>query len=329
MRQTKATMLAVGITAMMTGATAFGAQGDANWPNRTMTLIVPFAAGGGGDTLARLVADPLAKTVGQSIVVENHPGAGGNIGSAAAARAKADGYTFLYGTNGTQAINHALYKSVGYKPDQLKAVGRFSTIELTLVVARDNAKGIGTIADLRNYRAGTDKPLTCGSAGNGTSSHLACEMFKKQTGMPVTHVPYKGNAAAVTDIIGGRIDFIIDVTPNVISQVKAGRLKALAVTSKSPSPSLPGVPTLDASGLKGFEFYAWDGLYAPADTPPEVINKMNAAIDQTLKLKETDQLLRGRGAVPSPMTPEQFQTFTEEEKQRLGAIVRDIGATVD
>src|SRR5690606_6347230 len=317
MRQTKATMLAVGITAILTGTSAFGAQGDATWPNRAMTLIVPFAAGGGGDTLARLVADPLAKTVGQSIVVENHPGAGGNIGSAAAARAKADGYTFLYGTNGTQAINHALYKSVGYKPDQLKAVGRFSTIELTLVVARDNVKGIDSIADLRKYSKGADKPLTCGSAGNGTSSHLACEMFKKQTGMPVTHVPYKGNAAAVTDIIGGRIDFIIDVTPNVISQIKAGRLQALAVTSKTPSPSLPGVPTLDASGLKGFEFYAWDGLYAPADTPPAVINKMNAAIDETLKLKETDQRLRDRGAVPSPMTPEQFQTFTEEEKQRL------------
>lgn len=329
MRQSKTIMLAVGITAMAAASAAFGAEAAADWPDRPITLIVPFAAGGGGDTLARLVADPLAKTIGQSIVVENHPGAGGNIGSAAAVRAKPDGYTFLYGTNGTQAINHSLYKSVGYKPEQLKAVGRFSTIELTLVVARDNEKGINTVADMLAYPTSDDKPLTCGSAGNGTSSHLACEMFKKQTGLSITHIPYKGNAAAVTDIIGGRIDFIIDVTPNVISQAKSGRLKALAVTSKAPSPSLPGVPTLDASGLQGFEFYAWDGLYAPANTPPAVIGKMNAAIEQALKLPETDQRLRGRGAVPAPMTPGQFQSFTKEEKQRLGDIVRDIGAKVD
>ena len=133
MKQTQKIMLAVGITALATGSVAFGAQAEQNWPDHPITLIVPFAAGGGGDTLARLVATPLAKTVGQSIVVENHPGAGGNIGSAAATRAKADGYTFLYGTNGTQASNHALYKSVGYKPEQLKAVGRFSTIELAEV----------------------------------------------------------------------------------------------------------------------------------------------------------------------------------------------------
>ena len=330
MRQFKITMtLAVTITAIAAGSTAFAAEAGTNWPDHPITLIVPFAAGGGGDTLARLAAEPLAKTIGQSIVVENHPGAGGNIGSAAAARTKADGYTFLYGTNGTQAINHSLYKSVGYEPEQLKAVGRFSTIELTMVVAQDNAKGIRSVTDLLAYRAPDDKPLTCGSAGNGTSSHLACEMFKKQTGQSITHVPYKGNAAAVTDIIGGRIDFIIDVTPNVMPQIKSGRLKALAVTSKTPSASLPDIPTLDGSGVKGFEFYAWDGLYAPAGTPAQIIEKMNAAIGEALKQKQTDERLRARGAVPSPMTTVQFQSFTDQEKQRLGAVVREIGAKVD
>ncbi len=322
-------MLAVGFTAIAVGSTAFGAETSTNWPAHPITLIVPFAAGGGGDTLARLAAEPLGKTIGQSIVVENHPGAGGNIGSAAAARAKADGYTFLYGTNGTQAINHSLYKSVGYEPEQLKAVGRFSTIELTMVVAQDNTKDIHSVADILAYRGPDNKPLTCGSAGNGTSSHLACEMFKKETGQSITHVPYKGNAAAVTDIIGGRIDFIIDVTPNVMPQIKSGRLKALAVTSKTPSASLPNIPTLDASGVKGFEFYAWDGLYAPAGTPPQIIEKMNAAIGEALKQKQTDERLRARGAVPSPMTPAQFQSFTDQEKQRLGTVVREIGAKVD
>lgn len=329
MKHSMTNMLAAGIAATMVITPALAANADTTWPERPITLIVPFAAGGGGDMLARLVADPLSRTLGQSIVVENQPGAGGNIGSATAVRAKADGYTFLYGTNGTQAINHSLYKSVGYKPEQLKAVGRFSTIELTMVVAADNEKKINTVKDMLAYDSADDSPLTCGSAGNGTSSHLACEMFKKQTGMSITHVPYKGNAAAVTDIIGGRIDFIIDVTPNVMSQIQSGRLKALAVTSKTPSPSLPDVPTLDASGLKGFEFYAWDGLYAPANTPAEVVTKMNAAIGETLKQQETDKRLRGRGAIPSPMTPEQFQTFTASEKQRLGALVQEIGAKVD
>ncbi len=328
MRHSISIKLAAGITAVLFASPTLAAEAATNWPERPITLIVPFAAGGGGDTLARLVADPLGRQLGQSIVAENQPGAGGNIGSAAVARAKADGYTFLYGTNGTQAINHSLYKSVGYKPEQLKAVGRFSTIELTMVVAADNAKKISSLKDILAYQS-NDKPLTCGSAGNGTSSHLACEMFKKQTGLEITHVPYKGNAAAVTDIIGGRIDFIIDVTPNVISQTKSGRLKALAVTSKKPSPSLPGVPTMDASGLKGFEFYAWDGLYAPASTPPEVIAKMNTAINEVLTQKETEQRLRDRGAEPSPMSPEQFQSFTAAEKQRLGAVVQEIGAKVD
>lgn len=328
MRHLISIKLAAGITAVLFASPALAADAAATWPERPITLIVPFAAGGGGDTLARLVADPLGRQLGQSIVAENQPGAGGNIGSAAVTRAKADGYTFLYGTNGTQAINHSLYKSVGYKPEQLKAVGRFSTIELTMVVAADNAKKISSLKDILAYRS-NDKPLTCGSAGNGTSSHLACEMFKKQTGLEITHVPYKGNAAAVTDIIGGRIDFIIDVTPNVISQTKSGRLKALAVTSKKPSPSLPGVPTMDASGLKGFEFYAWDGLYAPASTPPEVITKMNTAINEVLTQKETEQRLRDRGAEPSPMSPEQFQSFTAAEKQRLGTVVQEIGAKVD
>ncbi len=328
MRHSVSIKLAAGITAVLFASPALAAEAATNWPERPITLIVPFAAGGGGDTLARLVADLLGRQLGQSIVAENQPGAGGNIGSAAVARAKADGYTFLYGTNGTQAINHSLYKSVGYKPEQLKAVGRFSTIELTMVVAADNAKKISSLKDILAYQS-NDKPLTCGSAGNGTSSHLACEMFKKQTGLEITHVPYKGNAAAVTDIIGGRIDFIIDVTPNVISQTKSGRLKALAVTSKKPSPSLPGVPTMDASGLKGFEFYAWDGLYTPASTPPEVIAKMNTAINEVLTQKETEQRLRDRGAEPSPMSPEQFQSFTAAEKQRLGAVVQEIGAKVD
>ncbi len=322
-------MNAIIMGALLAPPSYAAAADSGDWPQRPVTLIVPFAAGGGGDTLARLVAEPLARKLGQTIVVENQPGAGGNIGSAAAARAKPDGYTFVYGTNGTQAINHSLYQSVGYQAGQLKAVARFSTIELALVVASGNEKKIGTIAQLLAYRASDDKPLTCGSAGNGTSSHMACEMFRKQSGLPVTHVPYKGNAAAVTDILGGRIDFIIDVTPNVIAQVRAGRLKALAVTSTAASPSLPDVPTLSASGLKGFEFYAWDGIYAPAATPVAILEKMNHVVSQTLGEPETAQHLRSRGAVPSLLSVGAFQAFTDAEKQRLGSLVREIGAKVD
>ena len=251
--------------------TAPASAQQAAWPTHAITLVVPFAAGGGGDTLARLVAEPLSRELGQSIIVENRPGAGGNIGTSIAARANPDGYTLSYGTNGTQATNHWLYKSPGYKPNDFEPISRFTVIAAALVVNGADER-FKTLAQLVDYAKTHPGELTCGSAGNGTSSHLACELLNQMAGLKVMHIPYKGGGAAMTDLMGGRISFLIDVMPNVSGQIAAGKLRALAVTTPERVASNPDIPTMSEAGVKGYEFFAWDGLYAPKGTPVAVLD---------------------------------------------------------
>uniref|UniRef100_UPI0035A080D6 Bug family tripartite tricarboxylate transporter substrate binding protein n=1 Tax=Achromobacter insuavis TaxID=1287735 RepID=UPI0035A080D6 len=229
----------------------------ANWPTHAITLVVPFAAGGGGDTLARLVAEPLARELGQSIIVENRPGAGGNIGTSIAARANPDGYTLSYGTNGTQATNHWLYKSPGYAPGDFEPISRFTVIAAALVVNATDDR-FKSLAQLLDYAKSHPGELTCGSAGNGTSSHLACELLNQMAGVKIMHNPYKGGSAAMTDLLGGRISLLIDVMPNVSGQIAAGKLRALGVTTPERVRSNPDIPTMSEAGVKGYEFFAWD-----------------------------------------------------------------------
>ncbi|MEJ2896163.1 tripartite tricarboxylate transporter substrate binding protein [Bordetella avium] len=296
-------------------------------PRRSISLVVPFPAGGGADTLARLMSEPLMRDLGQTIVIENRPGAGGNIGSATASRAEPNGYTLAYATNGTQAINHWLYKNTGFSRDDFEPISRLTTIAAAVVVNPDEP--YQSLKDLLDAARAKPGMLTCGSAGNGTTSHLACEQLKQMTGVDIVHVPYKGGAAAMTDLMGGRLSLLIDVMPNVAQQIKAKRLRALAVTTNERVASNPDIPTVAEAGVPGYSFFAWDALYAPKGTPPAVLDRVNAAVHKVLAEPALRAQLEERGAQPAPTTREGLKTFSNEEYERLGKVVRTAGAVID
>ena len=321
-----AIIAATGVVAIA-GASAVAAAETTAWPDRAITLVVPFAAGGGGDTLARLVSNQLAAELKQTIVVENKPGAGGNIGTSLVAHSKADGYTLAYGTNGTQAMNYWLYKSVDHKPSDFSAISRFTTIAAAVTVnASAPYKNLQDLIDDARKNPGK---LTCGSAGNGTTSHMACEQLKQMTGINMVHVPYRGGAAALVDLIGGRITVLMDVMPNVSPQIKTGKVKALAVTSAQRLESDPDIPTIAESGVPGYEFMAWDGIFAPAGTSPAILSKINAAVARALADPALSKTLKSKGATPAPLSIADTKKFVNAEYTRLGDVVKKAGASVD
>jgi tripartite-type tricarboxylate transporter receptor subunit TctC len=319
---------AIAIAACASAATfAPPAHAADAWPARPITLIVPFPAGGGGDTLARLESEALARQLGKSIVIENRPGAGGNIGTAMAARAEPNGYTLAYATNGTQATNLWLYKTPGYTRSDFEPISRLTTIPAALVVKADSP--YRSLKELLDAARGKPGALTCGSAGNGTTSHLACEQLKQMAGVSIMHVPYKGGAAALTDLLGGRISMLIDVTPNVTGQINAGHLRALAVTTGKRVDSMPNVPTMAEAGVPGYNFSAWDALFAPKGTPQAILDKLNAAVQAALATPQTRKQLEARGAEPAPTTREGLKSFVDQEYQNLGKVVKTAGVTID
>lgn len=305
------------------------AQGQSeSYPNKPIRLIVPFPPGGGGDTLARLVMNRAARELGQPLVVDNVPGAGGNVGAQAAARAPADGYSLFYGTNGTHAINHALYKAPGFNPvKDFEAISRLTRIG-ALVVVRPGLE-VTTFTELLKLIRSQPGKITFASAGNGTTSHLAGEMLKSQANLNMVHVPYRGGAPAMTDLIGGQVDLMIDVMPNTAPQVRGGRVKGLAVSTAQRVSSFADLPTIAESGVPGFDVGAWDAVFAPAGTPRSVVDKVHAAIQKALADPELRQQLSSRGSEPSPTTPQELNQFVSSEMERWGAAVRRSGASVD
>jgi tripartite-type tricarboxylate transporter receptor subunit TctC len=298
------------------------------YPSKPIKVIVPFPAGGGGDNLARLTMTRVATELGQPIVFENLAGAGGNIGSAAAARAPADGYTLLYGTNGTHGINQTLYKRPGF--DALKdfePVSRLTSIA-AMVVIRPGLP-VATMGELLQLLKANPGKYTFASAGNGTTSHLSGEILKAEAGLAVVHIPYRGGAAAITDVIGGQVDFMIDVMPNTAPQVRGGRLKGLAVSTAKRVPGFADMPTIAESGLPGFNVGAWDAIFAPAGTPKAVVDQVNAAIQKALADPELRNQLASRGADVVGGSPQELKTFVAQEIERWGAAVKRSGAAVD
>jgi len=307
---------------------ASGARAQPAFPDRPLRLIVPFLAGGGGDTLARLAAQPAQALLGQPIVVENRAGAGGNIGAEAAARAPADGFTLFYGTNGTHAINEALYQRLPFRPlEDFSPVAGLSRITLVVLVRRDLP--VANVAELIAHARDNPGRLSYGSAGNGTTGHIASEMFRVAAGVEITHVPYRGNAAAMTDLAAGRLDMAIELIPAAFPVMQAGSVRTLAVTSLAPLASQPGVPILAAT-LPGFEVSAWDGIFVPTGTPAPVITRLNRAFVEAMREPEMLVRLRARGAEPAPaQTPEEFAGFIATERLKWGAAVRASGARTD
>ena len=303
-------------------------QPAASYPNRPVKLIVPFPAGGGGDTLARLVMLRAAKELGQPIVVDNLGGAGGNVGSAAAAKAPADGYTLLYGTNGTLAINHAIYKNPGFSPTKdFDPVTQLTSIA-AMVVVRPGLP-VNSMAELTKLLKANPGKYTFGSAGNGTTSHLAGEIYKSSAGLAVVHIPYRGGAQAMTDLVGGQVDMMIEVMPSAAPQAKAGRIKPLAVSTAKRAPGWPDLQTMAESGLKGFDVSAWDAIVVPAGTPRPIIDKLNAAIRAALADPELRAQLAARGTEVAPGTTEELAKHITSNLTLWGDAVKRSGASVD
>ena len=317
-----AAALCAGLVALLAAPAA------ADYPDRPIRLVVPFPAGGGADALARTIMPRVAQELGASIVIDNRPGAGGNVGAEFVAHAAPDGYTLLYGTNGTHAINRALYAKQGFDPVRdFAPVSRMTQIAALLVV--NPSVPAKNVAELVDYARANPGKVFFASAGNGTTSHLAGELFKTAAGIDIVHVPYRGGGLAAADVAGGQVQMMIDVMPNVLPLATGGKLRALGVSTAARVPAAPEIPTIAESGLPGFEVSAWDGIFAPAGTPPAVIERLNAAIRAALADPKVREALVARGTQPVTSTPDELARHVVAESEKWARVVRQSGAKID
>ena len=303
------------------------------WPTKPVKIVVPFAPGGTTDILARAVAPELSKVFGQSFIVDNRAGAGGNLGADIVAKAPADGYTLLMGTVGTHGINKALYSRLPYDPQKdFAPVTLVAGVPNVMVMNAEKARalGISNVLDFIRYAKANPGQLNMASSGNGTSIHLAGELFKSMTGTFMTHIPYSGSGPAMMGMISGSVDVMFDNLPSAMPQIKGGKLKAFAVTSGQRSAALPELPTIEEAGrLKGFEASSWFGLLAPAGTPPEVVLKLQQETAKALNSPAIKDKLLAQGAIPSGNTPQEFARFIDAEIAKWAPVVKASGARVD
>ena len=327
----RSAFLAFGLSALAPFAAL--AQPVGAWPTKPVRIVVPFAPGGTTDILARALAPELGKAFGQSFIVENKPGAGGNTGADLVAKSPPDGYTLLMGTVGTQAINPALYPKMPY--DAVKdfaPITLFAGVPNVLVInpAKAAAYKITDVKSLIAYAKANPGKLNMASSGHGTSIHLSGELFKAMTGTYMLHFPYRGSGPALLDLIGGTMDVMFDNLPSALPQIKAGKLTALAVTSGARSAALPDVPTIAEAGpVKGFEASSWFGLLAPAGTPTDIVNRLQQETAKALATPALKERLLAQGAIPGGDTPAQFTQFIAAESKKWAQVVKTSGAKVD
>lgn len=285
-----------------------------NYPSKPIRMIVPAAAGGTTDIAARTIAEPLSRELGQNVIVDIKAGAAAIIGTQALITSPADGYTIIMGNIGPNAINYSIYKSLPYKMEDLEPVTMVLTTPNVLVVNSNfPAKSVAELVSLAKANPGK---FSFASSGRGQSIHMSGEMFKYQAGLDITHVPYKGAGPALIDLLGGQVTMMIDNLPSSMIHIKSGKLRALAVTSKTRSPELPDVPTMIEAGFKEFEVTAWFGIFVPVKTPPEVINKLHLAIKKVLNLPEIKARMLELGGASPGDTPANTKAFVIAEKKK-------------
>ena len=311
-----------------------GVFAQAAWPSaKPVKIIVPFSPGGTTDILGRLMATELSKAFNQPFVVENRTGAGGNIGADAVAKSPADGYTLLLGTVGTHAINKALYAKMPYDSEKdFAPITLVAGVPNVMVMNTDKAASLGikNVADFIRYARANPGKLSMASAGNGTSIHLAGELFKSMTGTFMPHIPYRGSGPAMLDLVGGNVDVMFDNLPSALPQIKGGKINALGVTSAQRSAALPDVPTIEQAGpVKGYEASSWFGLLAPAGTSPDIVARIQKEVAKSLGTSAVKEKLLAQGAVPGGDTPQQFNAFITAEHKKWARVVKDSGAKVD
>lgn len=297
---------------------------ESSYPERPITMVVTFAAGGSSDVLARAVAEAMSQDLGKQVVVDNRPGAGGHIGAEAVAHAAPDGYTILFGTNGTLGIGPALYKNLRYDPlHDLAPVGLLHKLPLLLIVnPQIHAQNL---AELLIYARNNPGKLTFASAGVGSVSHLAGELFKEEAKVDILHVPYKGGGAAITDLVSGRVSMMLETIPNALPLARNGQMLAIGVTTKERSSLAPEIPTLSETGLPGFDVSAWTGLFVPAGTPAAVIDRLNAATRKILSDQKYVALIHTMGTDVAASTPQQFGAFVRDDIVRWTKVIDSAG----
>ena len=294
------------------------------FPVRPIRFIVPYAPGGNVDISARIIAQPLGDVLGQTIVVDNRPGAGGNLGASLVAKATPDGYTLLVGSSGPLSVNPVIFKNLPY--DSLKDFAPVSTVQaVPLVVLAGPKTGIQSVADLVKAAKAQPGKVTMASAGAGTTNHFAIELFASMAGIKVLHVPYKGSGPALAELLGGQVETMVDQLAASIGYVRDGRLKVLAVTTPQRAAALPNVPALDELGYKGYHAATLLGLLAPAGTPKPVIVRLNTAVRKTMDNAAVTDRFRGLGANPGASSPEEFSTRIREELRQWQGLVQKLG----
>ena len=299
----------------------------ANFPDKPLKIVVTFTTGGAPDTLARIIGERLTAAWGQPVIVDNKPGAGGNLGADFVAKSAPDGYTLVVGTVGTHSINPALYSKMPYD-----AVKDFTPI--TLIATTPNMLVINNDVPAKNLKdfialGKKDGKMTFASSGSGTSIHVSGELFKTMTGIDMVHIPYKGRATAIPDVLGGRVTMMFDNMPSSLALVREGKLRALGVTSSSRSPAAPDIPTIAESGLPGFDAVSWFALFAPANTPKPIIDKLQSEVRRILKTPEVTKKLADNGLDPVGGTSEELAAYQKAEIIKWAKVVKESGAKAD
>jgi tripartite-type tricarboxylate transporter receptor subunit TctC len=315
-------LIASVLLALSAAAPAFAA-----WPERPVTLIVPWAPGGSTDILARLLAEHLTKSLGQAVIVDNKAGASGNIGSNLVAKAKPDGYTFLVGSMSTHAMNQALYAQMPFRSvDDFAPISLLAYVTNTLVahpsVPANNVK------ELIAYAKANPGKLNYASAGPGSTNHLSAALLEKATGVKLTHIPYKGGAPAVLDTVAGQTQLLFSAGTQTLPHVKSGKLKLLAVTESKRSPLLPNTPTV-AETVPGYELAVWYGAFGPKDLPADIVKRMNGEINRIMSLPEVREKMAGIGVEVVQSTPESFEKTLREDADRFGKLIKELKITAE
>ena len=327
-RYSRGPRAALCLVALLAGLSVVGqAQAQSTYPQKPVRLIVPFAPGGASDILARTLGQKLSETTGQSFVIENKPGAGGTLGAELVAKSAADGYTLLLADVAVHTIAPKLYPKLGYTQEQLLPVINLATFAHILITPP--ASTLKSFADVLALDKAKPGRFSVASSGNGTSTHLTIEMVNMTAATQLAHVPYKGGGAAITDVMGGQVDMMFIGTPPAMPLIQSGKLKALAVTTTKRMSTLPQVPTVSESGLPQFESIAAQGIFAPAGTPRDVVQKLNSEIAKIIRMPDVRAKWDQLGAEPVDNTPQQFATWLSSEALKWGKVIQVSGAKPD
>jgi len=316
------------LVALAALAFATASAADDDYPSRPVRIVVPFAPGGSTDVVARILADKLGAEFKQTFVVENRAGASGNIGADVVAKAPPDGYTLLMGTTGVLAINKYLFTNMAFDPERDLVPVSYTSLITNILVVNPQVPA-RTVPEL--VRLAQDKPgaLTFASSGAGSSTHLSGELFKSLAGVNILHIPYKGSSQALVDVIAGQVTMLFDNAPSSMPFIQEGKLRAIAVTSMKRLPNLPDVPTIDEAGVKGYESLSWSGIMAPLGTPRPVVDKLNAAIERSLRTEDVRRKFAALGIEPVGGPPEAFARHIRAESEKWGRLVKAANIRLD